>query len=135
MAARNFAKNIAVLNRDMVKLFAKCVGAAAANPTGQKGLGFPAAAFAWVSTGKYTLTLSDKYAALLAADFQAISSGGIKHFSFAITSETVASTKIITFEVYSGATGVAPTRADLAATDTLLVELTLSNTAQAPTGY
>lgn len=135
MAARNYLKNIATLHRDVVKLWAKCIGAAGATPTGQKSLGSPAAAFAWVSTGKYTLTLSDKYAALLAADFRVIDSTGLRHYSFSITSETVASTKIITFEVYAAASTVAPTRADLAATDTLLVELTLSNTAQAPTGY
>lgn len=135
MAARNMNEGVKTLMRDVVKLWAKCVGAAAANPTGQKGLGFPSAAFAWVSTGKYTLTLSDKYAALLDAHFRVIDSTGLRHYSIAVTSETVASTKIITFEVYGGASTVAPTRTNLAATDTLLVELTLSNTAQVPAGY
>lgn len=133
MAARNLNHGVKTFLREVVKIYGKCVGAAGANPTGVKGLGITS--ITWVSTGKYLITLEDKYNALLNADFRVIDSTGLRHYSFSITSQTVSTTKLITVEVYAGASTVAPTRADLAATDTLLVTLELSNTQQVPAGY
>lgn len=133
MAARNFTEAQLTMNRDSVELTARCVGAAGANPTGFKGLGV--ASITWVSTGKYRVTLQDKYMGLLGANFKVIDSTGTKHFSITITSETVATTKVIEFEVYSAISGTAPTRANLATTETLLVEVKLSNTSQRPRGF
>jgi hypothetical protein len=133
MAARNGTYQQFTLTRDSWKLFGKCVGAVGASPTGLKGLGI--ASIAWVSTGIYDITLSDKWSGLLAAQFTVIDSTGLRHYVFNIKTQTVATTKIIRINVFAAASLTAPTLADLVATDTLLMELTLSNSAQVPAGY
>lgn len=132
MAARNATHMNYTMNRDQISLTGKCVGAAAANPTGVKGIGI--ASIAYVSTGKYTITLADKYAALLGAQFTVIDSTGLTLSNVFISAETVATSKTITIEVFGGATTVAPTRRNLATTDTLKFILTMSNTQQLPNG-
>lgn len=135
MGARNGTNDQFTLNRDQWTLTCKAVGAAAANPTGFKGLGFAdTLPLVRTSSGKYTLTLKDKWAALLGYNIKVIDSTGLRHYECTVTSETVASTKIIVFEVYGAASTVAPTRSDLAVTDIVLIEVTLSNTAQVPNG-
>jgi len=132
MAARNATHMNYTMNREQVSLTGKCVGNAGANPTGLKGIGI--ASINWVSSGKYTITLSDKYAALLGAQFMVIDSTGLTLSSVFISAETVATNKTITIEVFGGASTVAPTRRNLAATDTLRFILTMSNTSQVPNG-
>lgn len=132
MGARNGTHQQFTMNRDQWELTGKCVGAAGANPTGKKGIGI--ASIEWVSTGKYRITLDDKWAALLGADFRVIDSTGLRHYEVTITSETVSTTKQIVFEVYGAASTVAPARSNLATTDTLLITLKLSNTVQVPNG-
>lgn len=132
MAARNATHMNYTMNREQVSLTGKCVGNAGASPTGLKGIGI--ASIAWVSTGKYTITLADKYAALLGAQFMVIDSTGLTLSSVFISAETVATNKTITIEVFGGASTVAPTRRNLAATDTLRFILTMSNTSQVPNG-
>lgn len=132
MAARNATHMNYSMNRGQVTLTGKCVGAGAANPTGLKGIGITSITRS--SSGKYVITLADNYAALLAAQFMVIDSTGLVLSSVFVSAETVASTKTITIEVFGGATTVAPTRRDLAATDTLRFMLTMSNTQQVPNG-
>jgi len=132
MAARSTTLFSKTFNREQNTITGKCVGNAGANPTNVRGLGIKS--ITWVSTGKYLVTLEDKWAALLQCDGNVIDSTGLKHFRITPSAETVATTKTITLEVFSGATTVAPTRADLAATETLMLTLTLSNTQQKPNG-
>lgn len=133
MAARNGSNQQFTMVRDMWSLFGRCVGAAAADPTGLKGIGI--LSITRSSSGKYVITLNDKWNALLGYNFRVIDSTGLQHYSITVSAETVATTKTITIEVFAAATTVAPTRADLAATDILLIELNLSNSKQVPTGY
>lgn len=132
MGARNGTHQNFTMNRDQWELTGKCVGAAGANPTGLKGIGI--ASIAWVSTGLYDITLSDKWAALLDANFIAIDSTGLRHYIFTVVSEAVATTKVIRVKVFAAATTVAPTLANLETTDTLRFSLKLSNTSQVPNG-
>jgi hypothetical protein len=132
MAARNGTHQQFTMNRNEWSLTAKATGAAGASPTGLKGVGI--ASLAWVSTGIYDLTLSDKYAALLGATFNVIDSTGARHYCITIKTETVSTTKIIRFTVFAAATAVAPTLADLVSTDILMIQLKLSNTLQTPNG-
>ena len=132
MAARNGTHQQFTMNRDQWELTAKATGAAGASPTGLKGIGI--ASIAWVSTGLYDITLTDKWAALLDANFVVIDSTGLRHYCFTIVTETVSTTKIIRVKVFAAATTVAPTLANLETTDTLRLSLKLSNTVQTPNG-
>lgn len=133
MGARNGISEQYTLMRDLWKLFGKCVGNGAANPTGLKGLGITS--IVWVSTGKYTITLDDKWAALVNFSATVINSAGTTLSQCFLSAQTVATTKTLTLEVFGGATAAAPARRDLTSADTLLFEATLSNTTQVPTGY
>lgn len=133
MGARNGTENTYTLMRDLWKLFGKCVGNGAANPTGLKGLGITS--IVWVSTGKYTITLDDKWAALVNFSASVLNSAGTTLSQCFLEAETVSTTKTLTLHVFGGATAVAPTRRDLTSADTLRFEVTLSNTVQTPTGY
>lgn len=130
MAARNACEKLYSMNRESFVLTGKCVGAGAANPTGKKGIGV--STVTRTATGKYTITLEDKWAALLSLDLQVIDSTGANQFTFNIVSETVASTKTINITVFKSATAAAPAIADLATTDTLLFKIWLSNSQQLP---
>lgn len=131
MGARNTTFNRGYQTRDTVEVMGKCVGAAAANPTGLKSQG-GIASIARTSSGKYTITLTDKWAALLEWNFNVVDSTAGNHYLFTVSSETVTTTKTIVVEVFKGATTVAPTRADLATTDTLRIKLVLANSQQVP---
>lgn len=133
MAARNGTREQFTMTRDLWKIFGKCIGNGAASPTGLKGLGI--LSIVWVSTGKYTITLNDKWAGLLNFSAFVINSAGTTLSLTFLSAETVNSTKTLTLEVFGGATGVAPTRRDLTSADTLYFELTLSNSKQVPAGY
>lgn len=133
MAARSSFSSQHILSPGVHRVVGRCVGAAAANPTGLKGNGI--ASIAYVSTGKYTITLSDKWAGLVTADFSVIDSTGLKHFLVTPSAETVASSKTISISVSSAAFGSAPALADLASTETLLIELVLSNSSSNPKPY
>lgn len=132
MAARNTTDMLALLNRGDVLLTGSCVGAGAANPTSVRGNGI--ASITRNSSGKYTITLADKYAALRGWSFGVIDSTALRHYEVTVSAETVASTRTIVIEVFGAATGVAPARSDLATTDTLRFSLHLSNSAVVPAG-
>lgn len=132
MGARNGTSQQFTMNRDQWELTGKATGAAGASPTGLKGIGITS--IAWVSTGLYDITLTDKWAALLDAHFRVIDSTGLRHYHFTIVTETVSTTRIIRVKVFAAATTVAPALADLVSTDTLRFSLKLSNTVQTPNG-
>lgn len=132
MAARNTTDNLAMMNRGDVLLSGSCVGAGTSSPTSVKGNGITSITRS--SSGKYVITLADKYAALRAWSFGVIDSTAARHYEITISAETVASTKTITIEVFGAATTVAPARSDLATTDTLKFTLLLSNSANIPAG-
>lgn len=76
---------------------------------------------AQIGTGEYRITLEDKYTALLGAFFSVLDAGDTDKV-VQVKSETVATTKLITFKVLAGST---PT--NLAADDVLYVQLNLRN--------
>ena len=133
MSARNGINKQYSLNRDMWTLTGSCIGAIGAVPTNLRGNGL--ASIARTSNGLYVLTLQDKWAALLQATFSVEDSLGTKHYNVVVRSETVATTKLITFTVFQAATTVAPALNDLISTDKLKFRFLLSNTVQVPTGY
>lgn len=133
MASRSSIASSFCLSPSIHRIVGRCVGAAAANPTGLKGNGI--ASIAYVSTGKYTITLQDKWAGLVSASFTVIDSTGLKHFLVTPSAETVTSSKTISLSVSSAAFGSAPALANLATTETLLIELVLSNSASTPKPY
>ena len=118
---------------EIVKLFARCVGNGAANPTGVKGLGITS--ITWVSTGKYTVTLNRKFAGLVNVVGSVINSAGTTLSVVYASAETVASSQTITIEVFGGINAVAPTRRDLTSADTLLLEITLQDSSVKPAGF
>lgn len=134
MAARTGTNNSYMLARNVYTILGKCVGAGTANPTALKGKGI--ASVTRTALGKYTITLQDKWAALLSLDLSFIDSTGAIQFTYNIVSETVsATTKAINITVFSSATAVAPGIADLAATTTMKMCIMLSNSSQIPTDY
>ena len=130
MGARNLTSKQFSLERNVVRLFAKAIGAGAANPTGVKGKGI--SAITRTGTGLYTIALQDWWPALLMASFVVIDPTSTDDWEVSIVSETVAtaSTKAVNIAVFkSGAA------ADLSTDETLKLELVLSNTKSLPRGW
>ena len=106
-------------------LYGRAIGAATSVPTGQKG--------PWVITrtgvGLLTITLNRKFAGLLSAKFTVIDTGTID--DWAVTVDTDLTTgNTIPVAIWKSST--AP---DLPTTATLLIEITLQDTAAKPAGY
>lgn len=78
-------------------------------------------ALSQIGVGQYRITLEDKYAALLGAFFTVLDAGDTDKV-IQVKSETVASTKLIDFNVLAGST---PT--NLAVDDVLYIQLNLRN--------
>lgn len=133
MAARTGTNNTYMLARNVYTIVGKCVGNGVSNPTALKGKGI--ATVTRTALGKYTITLNDKWAALLSVDLTFIDSTGANQFTYNVVSETVASTKTINISVFSSATAVAPGLADLATTTTMKMCIMLSNSAQIPLDF
>lgn len=117
--------------RDRVNLIAQCIGAAAANPTGLKSGGL-ITSIVRNSAGNYTITLVDKWAALLGFQACVLDSANALHYEINLVSETVSSTKTIVMQVWGAATATAPAKVDLPVTATLKLDITLTNTQQKP---
>lgn len=132
MAARNTIDTTGNMNRGDVILTGSCVGAATSNPTSVKGNGI--ASITRSSSGKYVITLSDKWKAIRDWSFNVIDSTAARHYEITVSAEDVATNKTITIEVFGAATTVAPARSDLATTDTLKFRLMLSNSSNIPAG-
>lgn len=131
MGARTLTEQSYNSLRDRVNLIAQCIGAGAANPTGLKSGGL-VTSIVRNSAGNYTITLADKWAALLNFDGIVLDSANATHYAMNLVSEAVASTKTIVLQVWGAATGVAPAKFDLPATATLKLDITLTNTQQKP---
>lgn len=112
----------------LVQLFARGTGAAAANLTSVKGV----TSIAWVSTGKYTVTLPRKFAGLVGFRGSVINSAGTTLSQVFVSADASASAGTLTIEVFGGLTTVAPARRDLTTSDILLMEIDLMGTAVKP---
>lgn len=124
------------LVRDRWMLDFSCVGGgAAANPTSVKTAGGIASIVYSAATGKYTITLADKWTAFLGADFCVIDSAGNAHYEVTVVSETVASTKTVVIQVWGAATATAPALKDLPTTATLKGTIKVTNTQQKPAPF
>jgi hypothetical protein len=132
MAARNFTVVSYTLNRDQIELTGKCTGAGAANPTALRGLGM--ASIVRTGAGRYTITLSDRYAGLLFADFNVMSSTPTL-FNAVPVSEAVNSAAPASRTVTLMTTNAAGTATDITTTETLLISLKLSNSLQTPRSW
>lgn len=117
--------------RDRVDLVFQCIGAAAANPTGLKS-GNMISTIVRNSAGNYTITLTDKWAALLGFQATVLDSANATHYEVTLVSENVASGKTIVMQVWGAAAAAAPSKADLPATATLKAVITVTNSQQKP---
>lgn len=114
-----------------VKLYARGTGAAASSLTSVKGV----TSIAWVSTGKYTITLPKKYSGLVALQGTVLNSAGTTLSLVFPSADAVLSAGTITIEIFGGLTTVAPTRRDLTTADILLLEITVVDSATKPAGF
>lgn len=114
-----------------VDLYARGVGNGAASLTGVKGV----TSIAWVSTGKYTVTLPKKYAGLVNVTGSVVNSAGTTLSQVFASADAVASAGTITIEVFGGLTAAAPARRDLTSADTLLLVISVMDSAQRPAKF
>ena len=126
MAARNFGQEIRVAQPGIFELFLKGPGNGAANITLTYGLGV-SPTLTYAATGKYTITLSDKWAALLHFNGAVIDATTEDDWEVVVLSETVATNKTIQIAVFKG--GVA---AALTSDEILMLRLTLLNSSATP---
>lgn len=125
MAARNFAP-MRALDREVIKIFGGGTGAAAAPLTAIKGAGV--VSVNQTGTGLYTILLADKFNALLMASFLIIDPTTPDDWAVQVVAEAVSGAKTIDLAIFKGGL-----LTDLTTDEKLKFELTLSNTAQAPT--
>lgn len=128
MAARNLVNQQFAFERDTCKIYARGTGAAASALTGVKGKGV--ASITRTGAGAHTITLQDKWAGLLFLSGSVIDATTPDDWEVTIVSEDVDGAKTIAIACFKG--GVA---ADLTTDEKLLLEITLSNSSQTPTGY
>lgn len=123
MANRNFAEFRYSLEKKVVDLFAKVTVGATGAPTLARGKGI--ASVVRNSAGLYTITLADKYNALLGATVTCIVPTGVQAApNPQIVSETVATTKTVVIQFNDLST---PSATDPAEGESFLVHLALSN--------
>lgn len=115
----------------LTKIFARGIGAGASSLTGVKGV----TSIAWVSTGKYTITLPKKFSGLVGFQANVINSAGTTLSVAFLSADAALSAGTLTMEVFGGLTTVAPTRRDLTSADILLLEISLVDSATKPAGY
>lgn len=120
MAARNLKRQIAHFVPDPIMIFAKALGAAGANPTALVAPGV--ASIVWTATGRYTVTLEDKYNTLLQCLGNVFDATSPDDWEVNGVSETVATTKTILLAIFKGGA-----LADLTTDDTLRLTIVLSN--------
>lgn len=130
MASRNLSDEQYALERDTVKLYARGVGAATSNLTGVKGKGITS--IVRTGTGAHTITITDQWNGLLAFSACIIDPGTTDDWEVTVVSEAVAhaTTRELKIAIFKGGTAT-----DLSTDETILMEITVSNTAQLPTGY
>lgn len=120
MAARNFAGEIQSLDRHLKVLFG-VVTFGVAEITSQASNGFTVTR---TGVGLYTLTLEDKYSDLLGMPVQYFSAApnATDSCNLKIVTETVATTKLITFQLWDTDS---PAATDPATTDKLFIQVWL----------
>ena len=121
---------------DVVKIFGRGVGAAAANLTGVQGV----VSVVHTGTGLYTVNLPRKYAGLLNLQWQVISTTAANWLVTVISENVVgasATAGSIAISVLSSAAGsaAAPAAANLSTAQTLLLEITVADTDTKPSGF
>ncbi len=125
MAARSFTE-MKALQKDVVQLFCKGVGAAAADLTGLVGPGVSSVAYN-SATGKLLVTLADTYNALLFCAGAVIDPNSPDDWEVTVDAETVATkaTRSISLSIWKGGA-----LANLTTDETLMLMIVLRNTVQ-----
>ena len=124
MASRAFFDRFLTLEEEVIYLFAQItVGSSGAIASTDRGKGVTSVVE--TGTGRYTLTLDDKYARLLWADAQVMRATGTVDLKLLTNLETVASTKTVEFGVTKSSDG---TVVDAASGDIIRFVLVLGNT-------
>jgi len=114
------------LERGLVTLYLKGPGNGTGNITLTRGLG-ASTTVVRNSTGTYTITLSDKYAALLCVSGCVIDATTPDDWEVIVAAETVSTNKTIQIGVYKG--GAA---ADLSSDEQIMLQIVLSNSSVIP---
>lgn len=129
MSARNLKRSLAHFVPEPCKIFARCVGAAAADPTGLQTTGAGSAGVASIAynaaTGKLRVTLDDKWNNLLQCVGQVIDTTAPDDWEVTVDAESVSSTKIIDLSIWKGGA-----LANLTTDEQLLLEITVMNSAR-----
>ena len=128
MAARNLSEHQWALEHDTVKLYGRGTGAATDALTSLKGKGI--SLVDQTDTGKYTITLTDKWAGFLMFKGMVIDPGSPADWEVVVESETVASTKLVKIVVFKDGTA-----ANLTSDEKLLFEITVCPHSHLPKGY
>lgn len=123
MAVHNFAP-VRALQREVVELYLKCTGAGGtSNPTIDTGAGKGITSIAYNSaTGKYRVTLDQKYAALMFVSGTIIEPSSVDDWEVVVEAETVSTTKRIDLAFFKGGTLAALTTGEK-----VLLEIVLKN--------
>lgn len=109
----------------VVKIFARGTGAGAANLTSVKGV----TSIAETATGKYTVTLPQKFAGLLMVSGIVIDPTSVDDWEVSLESDLTSNQ---TFGILVTKSGTAT---DLTTDEKLLLEITLQDTAAKPAGF
>lgn len=125
MAARNLCE-IESLDRGVVFIFGGGTGAGAANLTAIKGAGVTSVAE--TATGKYTITLTDKWNSLMFFSGVVIDATTVDDWEVTVEAESVATNKTIGILVTKSGTAT-----DLTTDEKLKFMVVVSNTSQPPT--
>lgn len=129
MGARSLNRVQFSLERDVVRIFGSGIGAGAANLTSIKGAGV--ASVAQTATGKYTITLRDKWPGLLMFKGTVVDANATTDdWEVVVVEELVATSKTVKIAVFKGGT-----LTDLTSDRKLLFEIVIQNTSQLPRGY
>lgn len=115
-----------------VRILGSGVGAATADLTSQKGM-----TFTRTGAGAHTVTLPKKFSGLLMVNQAVVSTATAAVWTMLVVENTVATDgkfKIVISKAADNHTN-APTATDLATTDTLLLDVTVEDSAVKPAGF
>lgn len=128
MGARNLSQQQYAIERDTVKIYARGTGAGTSALTSVKGKGVTSITRQGVGT--HTVNLTDTWNGLLAFSACVIDATTPDDWEVVVTAETVASTKTVAIAIFKGGTA-----ADLSTDEKILIEITVSRSANKPTSY
>lgn len=123
MSARNLKRNISHFTPEPIVIFGKGTGAGAANLTALVAAGITS--IAQTATGRYTVTLEDKYNSLLWCAGQVIDATTPDDWQTNVISEDVAGTKTILLIVTKSGT-----ETNLTTDEKLMLHIIVSNTSR-----